>query len=133
MDNLYKSRQPYEERIFSAIKNGSLTAPLFFSIDPGKHSWDEATRHEITQRLWHTNHSMQFSDEGYVWYKSLQTPFTITDPTFATAGAILGIVRIFPTTAFHLHRNSLHHWDRDKQSSWALCGGSLSQWLSLNN
>ena len=133
MDNLYKSRLPYEERIYQAIKNGTLTAPLFFSIDPGGNSWDEATRQEVSQRLWYNNHSMQLSDEGSVWYKGLVKPFAITDPAFATAGAILGIVRIFPTTAFHLHRNTLHHWDADKQNSWALCGGSLPQWLALSS
>ena len=133
MDNLYKSRQPYEEKIFQAIKSGLLTAPLLFSIDPGKQRLENGVRRELTNRLWHNNHSMQFSDEGYVWYKSIVEPFIITDPVFATAGAIIGVVRIFPDTAFHLHRNNLHHWDRDKQSTWALCGGSLPQWLALSS
>lgn len=131
MDNLYKNRQPYEERIFQAIKSGSLTAPLMFSIDPGKSSWEESVCKELRQRVWHNNHSMQFSDEGFVWYKSVISPFTITAPVFATAGAILGIIRIFPETAFHLHRNHLHHWEQDKQNAWALCGGNLAQWLAI--
>lgn len=131
MDNLYKSKLPYEERIFQAVKSGALSAPLLFSIDPGKHSWDEATRLELSKRMWHNGHSMQLSDEGFIWYKTLAAPLTITAPVFATAGAILGIVRIFPTTAFHLHRNNLHHWEQDKQNAWALCGGSLPQWLAL--
>lgn len=133
MDNLYTSKRPYEERILQAVKNGTLTAPLFFSIDPGTTSWESATKQEISNRIWHSTHSMQLSDEGFLWYKGLQQPFSITDTSFATAGAILGIVRIFPTTAFHLHRNTLHHWDAEKQNSWALCGGSLPQWLSLSS
>ena len=131
MDNLYKSKSPYEERIFQAIKSGGINAPLLFSIDSANKSWDEAVREEISHRIWHNNHSMQLSDEGYMWYKGLAAPLTITSPIFATAGAILGIVRIFPDTAFHLHRNNLHHWEQDKQNAWALCGGNLGQWLAI--
>jgi hypothetical protein len=131
MEQLFKSKSYYQDLIFTGIKEGVVSAPLLFSIETGNDSWDEKIYQELSLRLWHSNYSMQFSPEGYVWYSKIQPGYTIISDLFSNAGAIIGIVRVFPDTPFLLDRNKLHHWDVDKQNAWALCGSNFTQWLSF--
>jgi hypothetical protein len=131
MASLSKNKKLYEEQIFQAVKNGKLTAPVLFSVNPGHNTWESNTREEIAKRIWLNNHSMRFNFEGFNWYRNIAEPCTVIDHTLTTVGALLGVLKIFPNTAFYLHKDTLYHWDEEKQNNWHLCQSNFPQWLNL--